>query len=529
LGEALDDLFGVDACALAIPSGKTIYVTKWIEGLDRVRLSKALKLQKVHGYRYIVLHTERDGKGEKAGDRAFSILEVPLLKGQHGIGTLSLFKEGERAFGQEVKGSISILSEVFSSMILPFISLDPRSRGESEDESLKLELLEAVGDERMMRLVLLRMLKLSRAEFCAFYTAENRGYFYIMLEGRELSPRIREIREKLKTAYCMFANRQDTKGMLVESVYYKRQENNVTYLLGNSKIESYFLVPVTFDSSVRGLLFFGSVRKDAFGRDDISIFRRLADEGGDRTPLVFKLGGETGILEGLLNSIPFGGALVSNEGRIICANVLFMETLRMNGSIPEMIQEIGRFSPFNLQGVWEEFGVLRRNLVDRELHSVSVPGRVVAVTWVRLENVSEDVGSVVFLKDVTAMREQEEAREDMLATVAHELRTPMTALKNSIEIMLEADCCNNEFRGRERHESPYSSSRFMNIALRTIKRLGMLVDGLIDVSQAGAGGRPLEPVRVNVTEFLEDASFLFLEPMRKKDIDFEINVDESLW
>jgi signal transduction histidine kinase len=401
-------------------------------------------------------------------------------------------------------------------------------------ESLRIRLLKSVGHDVGMRAALAGMMERTHAEFCAFYTAREREHAYIMLESRELSPRTAEIRDKLKTTYRMFTNRVSSESEPLERIYWRRNGVNVAYLLGNSKIESYFLVPLMFGSKVRGVIFFGSIRKEAFGRNDIAIFRRLADEGEEKAPLIFRLGGEKEILERLLEVLPSGAALISPDGRIVGVNRAFRDILQLHGELPETVYEVGSASCFNFRGIWEEFGILQRNVIDRELEGIGVPERYLSVTWVRLEDLSEDVASLVLLKDMTASREQAEVREEMMAMVAHELRTPLTALKSSLSILagvgMQGTDGNGVSRGprstvREGREDQAPRERFLSNAIRTVDRLGRLADALIDSSAARIDERQFKAEPHNVTEFLVDISTLFVEPMRKKGIDFRIHVD----
>jgi len=368
-----------------------------------------------------------------------------------------------------------------------------------------MSLLGAVGNDRAMERLLGRMMDRAQAEFCAFYTARGSELLYLIIESRELTPLVPDIREKLKRAYRMFTNEPGPDAGPLERVSVRKSNGNVAYLLGGSRIESYFLVPVTFGSKVRGVLYFGSVRKEAFGRNDITEFRSLADEGDESLPLMFRVGGDRELFEKLLDALPHGAALVSGDGAVVAANAAFTEILGLGGSLPESLAEIAQASPFNLAGVWDEFRVLKRNLVDRMLVGVCVPERSLAVSWTALDDLSEEIGSLVLIRDESALREQAEAREELVATVAHELRTPLTALRNSLAILAAS-----------------GTDRFLGNALRTVDRLGRLVDGLIDVSAARAGERAITLEPYPAQRFLEDASILFAEPMRKKEIVFTI-------
>lgn len=49
----------------------------------------------------------------------------------------------------------------------------------------------------------------------------------------------------------------------------------------------------------------------------------------------------------------------------------------------------------------------------------------------------EHTGSVIILNDVTQLHEQEELKRDVVSTVSHQLKTPLTSLRMSIHLLLE--------------------------------------------------------------------------------------------
>jgi len=139
---------------------------------------------------------------------------------------------------------------------------------------------------------------------------------------------------------------------------------------------------------------------------------------------------------------------------------------------------------------------------------------------------SDEYEVLLILRDTTTFHERERAKEEMLATVAHEIRTPMTALKNSLGIILGSTSRRATYCDQQQPGAFNAEKRILEMALRTISRLEMLVDGLIDVSTVRKADRPLELDLVSAEQFLEEASLLFIEPMRKKGIQFTVAVDE---
>ncbi|MFC1631741.1 sensor histidine kinase [Candidatus Omnitrophota bacterium] len=86
------------------------------------------------------------------------------------------------------------------------------------------------------------------------------------------------------------------------------------------------------------------------------------------------------------------------------------------------------------------------------------------------------VGMVSVLTDVTKQKEIDQLKSDFVSKVSHELRTPIVTVQNSISLLLS--------------KAPGAVSadqeKFLNIAQRNLKRLGSLIDDLLDLSKLEA-------------------------------------------
>lgn len=527
LADEFEARIGTSAVAIQLIPEKTIYLSGMQDGVERSSLSKALRIVDSGDYLWIRLDGGRAKRTVVAGRPSY--LKIPLFDGTARFGVFVLVRHEPGGFGPSERALVPFLSEMLSSRFMPLLRVESTEAKTEGDEAIRIELLESVGDDRRMKRVLRNMMDIAGCEYGAFHSAVREEHFYLMLDGRELQPRVGEIRRKLAGVYRMFSNREPGEEPVRESIFTKNETKNVTYLLGGSKIESYFLVPVMFASLLQGVLFFGSVRKDAFSKNEIERFRRMAEsEERNEKGMVFRSGGEVEILERLLEALPFGGALVTEEGLIRAVNTHFRDLVRVRGDLPETVFEMSEVSPFNLQGVWDEYRTMRRNLVDRELHGSTYPESSLSVTLMGLGDISDEIDTLVLAKDMTESTLQREETQEILATVAHELKTPLTALRNSLEILK-----NSGGAGATRHERgdikyALPASRFFNTALRTIDRLVMLVNGLQNVTETRTISRPCNPTRILLKSYLDDISLFFLESMKRKDIDFSIEVADRV-
>lgn len=79
---------------------------------------------------------------------------------------------------------------------------------------------------------------------------------------------------------------------------------------------------------------------------------------------------------------------------------------------------------------------------------------------------------LVILHDVTAQKEMENSKTEFIANISHDLRTPLTSIKNAVDILL----------GRKAGEINEVQDRFLSMAERNVERLRKLINDILDIS-----------------------------------------------
>ncbi|MBV8774407.1 MAG: PAS domain-containing protein, partial [Deltaproteobacteria bacterium] len=143
------------------------------------------------------------------------------------------------------------------------------------------------------------------------------------------------------------------------------------------------------------------------------------------------------------------------------------------------------------------------------VHYGRAGNRIVVVSrWV-VHRADESRPAVVLQvnNDITARRQAEEAlrqadrnKDQFLATLAHELRNPLGAMLNSVELILQPT------KGREEIQ------RASEVVQRQIRHLLRLVDDLLDVERLAHGKIALQKKRATVAEII-DAAMEICRPM----------------
>jgi two-component system, NtrC family, sensor histidine kinase KinB len=105
------------------------------------------------------------------------------------------------------------------------------------------------------------------------------------------------------------------------------------------------------------------------------------------------------------------------------------------------------------------------------------------------------LGATVVLQDVTRLRRFDELKNDLVATVAHEFRTPLTSLRMAIHLCVEGVV------------GPVTEKQLdlLTAARQDCERLQRIVDDLLDLARIRAGLLELSPAPLEVPALLDEA------------------------
>jgi two-component system, OmpR family, phosphate regulon sensor histidine kinase PhoR len=130
---------------------------------------------------------------------------------------------------------------------------------------------------------------------------------------------------------------------------------------------------------------------------------------------------------------------------------------------------------------------------------------------------SKPTGAVVVLHDVTELRRLERVRQDFVANVSHEFKTPLTAIQGFAETLLAGAL-----------EDPKNNRRFLEIIREHAARLARLTDDLLKLARMEAGKLEVQFFPVNVADLVEGCAETTLLKATRKKIALHVDVPPAL-
>lgn len=190
-----------------------------------------------------------------------------------------------------------------------------------------------------------------------------------------------------------------------------------------------------------------------------------------------------------------GGLLVNDDGTVLFANKRIREIFNIPSSVPDskIMKAID-----TIFGGTKIPKVITENLKTEAKRSstkeVDASGRIFQFYFHRL-HVSETSGpdvatQFILIFDVTEERQLERSKSELVAVASHQLRTPLTAIRGNIELLLD---CSYGKLGKQQSEM------LEEMETSTIRLISMVND-MLDITKIEKGELELNAQQINLPE-----------------------------
>jgi DNA-binding response OmpR family regulator/signal transduction histidine kinase len=276
---------------------------------------------------------------------------------------------------------------------------------------------------------------------------------------------------------------------------------------GEVSLDSQLFVPLETGGQTAGIVVVGARAVGAFDRDDERVLDILANRfAASLVALRAAAEEERRFLLRMVECMADGLVLTDASGEVVAYNAVARELLGVEEHhelTARMLRDRLHFYPFELVRGWERLGqhavAEDLRIADRVLHSVVSP-----VTDARgaLE------GVVVVLRNVTEERARDERQRAFLRDVAHEVRTPLTSVHGTIDLLLSGNP--GEITDKQR--------QFLFMIKQSVTRMNELVDDVLDLQRASEDRLRLDLQRVNLSDQVNEAVERYRPTFEKENI-----------
>jgi len=260
-------------------------------------------------------------------------------------------------------------------------------------------------------------------------------------------------------------------------------------------------------------------------RDELADLAQSLNETAARMDQTIRsLSGERNRSSAILRSMVEGVAVIDAQERLVFFNRAFSESLNLEATsiegrpIIEVVRNTDLLSLMRRalrgeEGLRTDMAV---GIVQQRTFSVTATP-VQAMDASSLGAGGKLSGAVIVLHDVTELRRLERVRQDFVANVSHEFKTPLTAIQGFAETLLAGAL-----------EDPQHNRRFLEIIRDHAARLAALTNDLLKLARIEAGKLEVEFGPVNLLEVVERCAETTLLKASRKQIALEAEIPPGL-
>lgn len=235
-------------------------------------------------------------------------------------------------------------------------------------------------------------------------------------------------------------------------------------------------------------------------------------------------------LESIMNGLNDAVLIIDENKRILYANKILLEITGINektiaGSYAPDIATDSDIVRYLIQDLTAFTGQAEKEeSVDQLKNTFRLNGRYYSKEIIEIK-LDEDslqgqsrAGFICILKNITEYEERNSAKTNLIATVSHELKTPLSSINLSLKLLENSKLglLNND-----------QKKILISIRQQTL-RLSKMVNELLDFSQAESGNIKLRMAKASPNDILDYAATAMMVLLADKSINLETSAEDNL-
>jgi two-component system, NtrC family, sensor histidine kinase KinB len=127
-------------------------------------------------------------------------------------------------------------------------------------------------------------------------------------------------------------------------------------------------------------------------------------------------------------------------------------------------------------------------------------------------------GLIIFLQDITLLKQSDDIKRNLLSTISHQLKTPLTSIRMAIHLLLE-----EKIGGLTENQAELLVS-----AREESERLSVILEDLLDISRIESGSVQMNLAPTSPHELVNEAVTYFRREAQEKGIELAVEIPELL-
>ncbi|MBI2622416.1 GAF domain-containing sensor histidine kinase [Candidatus Microgenomates bacterium] len=284
-------------------------------------------------------------------------------------------------------------------------------------------------------------------------------------------------------------------------------------------LASFFNIPLVINEQVVGLINVASQQAGLYQEEEMSILYRIASQASQAvSKLESILETEKGKIMAMISSLADGVFMVDVDTKLAVINPKAISMLRITSSSPTIFDIIDSLTgKFDIRTKIEEAIIKNKLVAVSELKISDNLFTQVLITPV-VDKKGLSLGAAILLHDITAEKILSQMKEDFTNMMVHELRAPLTAIKQAAALILDKTIALEQ----EKKE------KFIGIIRESSENLLAEVSDLLDAAKLEAGRFSINPLPADISEVIGEQVQFFTPLASNKQVNITFDIEPNL-
>lgn len=311
---------------------------------------------------------------------------------------------------------------------------------------------------------------------------------------------IDQIEEKMISSFSKLVGNVPDK---IDKKVYGIPLNNAIKLSYSSS----FHIPLIANNKVLALIHLSSTKENAY-KDMTDLHELIDTAASSLTRFNQALEAENDSFASLIESINDGIFMADNKNNLSVINDSAKEFLGVNKGNPSFLELSNVFSQnFDLESKIQEVMLSKNPYFEKE---IQVNNKVFNVF---INPIESNKVSVV-LHDMTDYKKTEMLKEDLTNIMVHELRAPVTTIKDSAELIISTgDALEKD-----------KKLKFLKIIHQQAKKVLDQIGSILDTAKLDAGKLVLQKTKGDIAKLIKDEIQTFMPQAERKNISLNFEI-----
>ena len=358
-----------------------------------------------------------------------------------------------------------------------------------------------------------KLLPYSTVSYIVWNEQEDKINFSCRISETVSQAFVEDVKVKMLAALSQMTQKQFNRSDLDESIQGVILDEESSVLVG-----SYFNLPIVISGKLGGIINVASNQKNLYNEKNTEVLYRIARQAsGAVSKLHEVLENEKARLSQAVQSLSDGLIMVDTKYQLVLTNKKVADLL---GTIPNP-------SLFDITNALAGTLDLRSN-VEEALSSegelpvceIVVHDKVLQVFKLKVLNkrTNEPMGAIVLFHDITDAKSLEQLRRDFSAMMVHELRSPLTSIRSTVELL------KSDFSKLKEEDL----KKYLNSVDGTSQAMLELINDLLDVAKLEAGKFDVICENVAIASSIIERTENFKPQIEEKGLRLTVEIEKDL-